>query len=80
MEQLTAGDRPLPYRSTAGWVYWGCTFHLVRDKIHASNDGTRCQLQGYLEYLALRSAGAPETLRENYNTRSTSRDSAADSP
>ena len=73
MEQLGVDGAQLPYRSTVGWVYWGCTSHLVRDKIHASNDGNHCQLLGYLEYLAMRSAGASETLREHYNTSSAER-------
>lgn len=33
MEQLSLDGEPLSYRSTVGWVYWGCTIHVARDKL-----------------------------------------------
>ncbi len=38
MEQLTLDGEPLDYRSSVGWVYWGCTVHLAREKLHAAAD------------------------------------------
>ena len=68
METLTVGGKPLERRSTVGWVYWGRPTHYAVDKIYASVDTTRGHLQGEAEYLALREAGAFETLREHFNT------------
>lgn len=35
METLTLHGKSMDRTSTAGWVYWGKTFHLAADKIHA---------------------------------------------
>lgn len=92
MEQLTLDGEPLDHRSTVGWVYWGCTNHLAREKLHIATDPghessrTRlvgpiagdqlrygAQQQGELDASALREAGALETIREHFNTRSVER-------
>ena len=83
MVQLTLHGKPLEYRSTVGPVYWGCTVHLAKDKLHFATDASqiaecsdqhdpywsRPQTQGELESIALRDAGAIQTIREQYNTR-----------
>ena len=75
MQTLTMGKGGPKLRrpSTVGWVYWGKTFHLAANKIHASTEPSGCQLQAELEYYCLRDAGAFETLAETYNTRSVDR-------
>lgn len=56
---------------TVGWVYWGCTDHLARDKVqactvpHPSGHGQRV---GRMEIEVLRQAGAEVVLRELTNT------------
>ena len=72
METLRKGKSgPLLERpSTVGWVYWGRTFHDVRDKIHTSVSRKVGQPQGELEYYALRDAGAFENLAECFNLKS----------
>ena len=76
METLTLKGKKLPYRSTVGWVYWGCTIHIARDKIHASVGEGRCQHLGRMEYEVLREAKAFETVREMYNTLAEDREDA----
>ncbi len=76
METLTLKGRKLQRPSTVGWVYWGRTLHIVRNKIHASVDKSRCQGVGEIEYQALREAKAFETVREVFNTLATDRDDA----
>ena len=70
METLAVGrgGPTLDRSSTVGWVYWGCTYHLARDKIRAvvSGDG---MMQGQLDYYVLRDIGAVETIREMFHTR-----------
>ncbi len=78
MEQLNYQGRELAHRSTVGWVYWGCTFHLAREKIMATVDEGRGQRQSDAEFFALRQAGAYETIREHYNTRSIHRRDAGE--
>ncbi len=79
MEVLAVGkgggrlDRP----STVGWVYWGKTFHVARDKLYVSIAPPSGQEHGDLEYLALRDVGAVETIGEHFNTRAASRPDAA---
>ena len=84
MEILTLGrngkklDRP----STVGWVYWGRTVHIARDKITASGRvdfGDLFHLwqnHGELEYYTLCSIEAFETLAEQFNTRDAAREDA----
>ena len=78
MEFLTLGkdgerlDRP----STVGWVYWGKTYHVARDKICAFTAPPAGQGQGELEYCALRDLGAFETVGEHFNTCAAGRDDA----
>ena len=83
METLRMGKNggPLGRTSTVGWVYWGCTFHVAREKIHAVNarkpEGAyRGNVQGELEYYAYRDAGAYENIVERYSTCSEDRDDA----
>ncbi len=58
--------------STVGWVYWGRTNHLVRDKLAVAVDETQrlqAQRQGAMEVQTLHEIGALETIREHFNTR-----------
>lgn len=87
MEQLQLDGKPLERRSTVGWVYWGCTTHFAREKLHVSItpepvrptwlDGSGLnfgpQHQRELDATALRDAQAPETIREHFNTRAVGR-------
>lgn len=70
METLTVKGHPLERRSTAGWVYWGITNHLARDKIHAGTVPAdyRAQAVGETEYRVLAQVGAFETIREQSHT------------
>jgi len=91
LDQLTLGkDGPnLERPSCVGWVYWGRLDHEAFNKVNYTTDPpTRPkqifmdlplggQLQGYLEYSALRDLGAYETIREHYNTRSVRNPEAA---
>lgn len=78
MLQLTDGDRPLRRRTTAGWVYWGCTIHLAREKMYAATaPDQKCQMVGPMEAQGLREAGAIAVLQEFTNTCSAERPDAA---
>jgi len=68
LEQLQLDGEKLPYRSTAGWVYWGCTLHLARNKFEVSTGEEPRQHLSEYDYYALRQAGAYETIRELFNT------------
>ena len=78
MDTLRVGhDGPeLDGPSTVGWVYWGCTCHLARDKARAwvSSDGGQMQVE--LDYVCLRDVGALETIREMFHTRDAERPDA----
>jgi len=79
MELLTLGrnGKQLPRPSAVGWVYWGRTYHVAREKIHMSTtSGGSCNRQGELEYYAMRDVGAFENLMEQFNTRSVEREDA----
>jgi hypothetical protein len=80
VEVLTDGrdGPPLEGPSTVGWVYWGKTHHLSREKLHFSLDGPHAQWQRELEYAALRDVGAFATIAEHFNTRAAERDGAAE--
>lgn len=74
MEYLLHGEtgQPLPQPSTAGWIYWGRTDHLVIDKLIASSDGQRgIQRQAEPEFQMLHQIGAVETIREHFLLRAT---------
>ena len=78
METLTDRGAPLRRAGTAGWVYWGCLVHLVRDKLHlATQPDERPQRLGRMEVQALREAGAEAVIRELTNTCSAERADAA---
>lgn len=76
MEALTLKGKKLPYRSTVGWVYWGCTVHIARDKIRASVGEKGSQHLGVFESAVLMEAKAFETVRELYNTLAEDREDA----
>ena len=78
METLTAGPGgpPLQRPSTVGWVYWGRTSHLSRNKVRRFVEGPMGQVQGELENAALKELGAFENLAEYLNTRSSRRPDA----
>ncbi len=82
METLTNGrdGLRLSRASTVGWVYWGRTFHNVRDKIKSATCGPVLSRSGELEYYALRDIGAFETIRETFSTRSEARKDAEEMP
>ena len=84
MEQLSLDDKALTHRSTVGWVYWGCTVHRAKNKLHFATSTSelarwtehpgdahwfRPQALGELEAMVLHDVGATETIREQYNTR-----------
>ena len=69
-EQLRYQNQDLEQRSTVGWVYWGLTLHVARNKIRATVSDDLGQRQGDMEFFAMLQAGAYETIREHYNTRS----------
>ncbi|MEZ4859892.1 MAG: hypothetical protein R3C14_01220 [Caldilineaceae bacterium] len=73
LETLHSGrGNPLSHPSLVGWVYWGRTHHLSRDKLFYTVDhAQQGQRIGDLEVSALRSVGAVETLREHFLTRAT---------
>jgi len=69
MEQLTLKGKPLPRRTTAGWVYWGRLIHQTRNKIHfAIHPNERGQFLGEMEFVALKEAGAVALINEFFNT------------
>jgi len=70
METLRGTRTAYAHPSLVGWVYWGRTNHLVRDKMaFAANASQQGQLMGDLEVAALRKVGATETVREHFLTR-----------
>ena len=75
---LTDAGTPLRRACTAGWVYWGCTLHLVRDKMRAMTQPEEGgQRLGRMEVQALREAGAASVIQELTNTCSIEREDAA---
>jgi len=70
MEILTLGriGKKLLRPSTVGWVYWGRTNHIAKDKMHTSVS-SGAQRLGELECYALRDVGAFENIGECLNTR-----------
>ncbi len=66
MERLRAGRDGEPFErpTTVGWVYWGKTHHLAGEKIHYSPGTGRPQIEGVLEYQALRHVPALGLLAE----------------
>ena len=74
MEVLRKGadGEPLERPSTVGYVYWGLTWHVAREKLHSYPDypGNK---QGELEYYILRDLGAEASIHEVFNLRSENR-------
>lgn len=80
METLVHGDtgKPLAAAGTVGWVYWGRTVHLARQKMQvAVDEAAPMQRQGEMEAQVLRQIGAFETIGEHFNTRAAGRDNVA---
>ncbi len=77
MEVLKNGKAggKLDFPSTVGWVYWGITWHIVRNKLQVFTDKTSGELRGKgvneLSYLALKQAGAYTNIIDFFNTCST---------
>ncbi|MCB0124450.1 MAG: hypothetical protein KDE58_19475, partial [Caldilineaceae bacterium] len=70
METLRGARSAYVHPSLVGWVYWGRTNHLARDKMAFAVDAPQQgQLLGDLEVAALRKVGATEILREHFLTR-----------
>jgi hypothetical protein len=69
MEYLTLGKngKRLARPSLVGWVYWGCLYHIAREKITMATDKPGQRLGGQ-EYQVLRDIGAFDNLRERFNT------------
>ena len=69
MDSLTLNGETLPRRTTVGWVYWGRTFHLAADKIHAAvTPDQPCQELDEADFLALQEAGAFGVVGDLFNT------------
>ena len=69
MEVLSDGGEPLRRACTVGRVYWGCTYHLARAKLHMATDPAEGgQRLGRMEVQALREAGALTVVQELSNT------------
>jgi hypothetical protein len=71
-----AESENLTSASTVGWVYWGKTVHLAKNKLMGGADAPLSQAQAHglqrqaeLEYRALRDAAAFENILETYSTR-----------
>ena len=79
MERLFSrrdGDK-LALPSTVGYVYWGKTHHLASDKLHSAVTLDQpANMQGFMEFIQLRTVGATETILETFNTRSVDRPDA----
>lgn len=74
METLLDAHTPYAHPTLVGWVYWGRTNHLARDKMaFAVNVSQQGQLWGDLEVAALRKIGAMESVREHFITRAAGR-------
>ena len=74
MEYLTLGKdgKRLERPSTVGWVYWGCTRHIARDKIKPAREGlTYGQGLTNGEFSVLRNLAVFKNLYERYHTCST---------
>lgn len=81
METLSLDGKPLDHPSTVGCVYWGCTNHQARRKVHASATVTgHNQFRGQWEYYMMRNIGAFETIREANNTLAVERTDAETLP
>lgn len=55
---------------TAGWVYWGCTNHLARHKLHVCAAEPEGQILGASEFAALRAVGAYDLIAEQLDIAS----------
>ena len=74
MEYLTLGKdgKKLERPSTVGWVYWGCTRHIAREKIKPAREGlTYGQGLTNGEFSVLRNLAVFKNLYERYHTCST---------
>jgi len=69
MEQLSLDGENMAYRSSVGWVYWGCTLHVARRKIQASTGAPPLQALDEYDYYALRQVEAYENIREFFHTQ-----------
>ncbi len=76
-EQLTLDGRPCEMPVTVGWVYWNRSVYLAADKLVASAGESLEQTFGELEFQALQAAGACESIRDAFHTRSARRADAA---
>jgi len=72
MEYLSRGKggKKLRYPTTVGWVYWGRTVHLAREKVRLSVSKNEAQRCGEMETSILQELGAFENLREILGLRS----------
>jgi hypothetical protein len=80
MMTLTDGGTPLRRPCTVGWVYWGCTIHVARDKLRTFVGPDGGQRVGPMEIQALREANVESLIQELTNTCSSERSDAASLP
>ena len=78
MEQLSLAGEKMAYRSTVGWVYWGCTVHVARRKMQISSGEPPRQDLDEFDYYALRQVEAYENIREFFHTQAVGGASAGD--
>ncbi len=70
LETLLSHGKPLAHPSLVGWLYWGRTNHLARNKmLFAVDSSHQGQRMGDMEVDVLRRIGAVETLHEHFSTR-----------
>jgi len=77
--RMGKGGPPLERPSTVGYVYWGITDHLVRNKLRTFTGSGPAksavgQRRGEMEYWALRDVEAFENIIEGFNTASCERE------
>jgi hypothetical protein len=61
---LLSGEKP-PFPTVVGRIYWGRLHHMVRSKLKVFMEPhAYCQVQGAMEYMALRNCGAYHVIAE----------------
>ncbi|MYA22472.1 MAG: hypothetical protein F4Z30_06645, partial [Gemmatimonadetes bacterium] len=77
MEQLTLKGEALPYRSTVGWVYWGClAAHTAAEHLEIAVAGVGGPALDMMAYGALCEAGAVVNIHALFNTAAAERPDA----
>ncbi len=77
MEQLTLKGAKLPYRSTVGWVYWGClAARTAAERLETAVAGASGPELDMMAYGALCEAGAVANIHALFNTAAAERPDA----